>query len=59
MGEYFPARSVRDVKDRIHDIKSGPLPGNPDVEVCNDCGEVYPQTEYGTLGDSIGNILDD
>ena len=49
----------KEVKEKIHEIKNGQLTGNPDVEVCNDCGEVFPQTEEGGLGDSIGNIQDD
>jgi len=49
----------KEVRNRIHGIKNGQLSGNPDVEVCNDCGEVFPQTEDGNLGDSIGNIEDD
>jgi RHS repeat-associated protein len=49
-----------EVKDKIHELKGGAkLPNNPDVEVCNDCGEVFPQTEDGGLGDSIGNIDED
>lgn len=49
----------REVKDAIHGVKgSANLPNNPDVEVCNECGEVFPQTEEGGLGDSIGNIKD-
>ncbi len=51
--------SVKDTKDKIHGIKNkGKIEGNPDVEVCNSCGEVFPQTEDGKLGDSIGNIGD-
>jgi uncharacterized protein RhaS with RHS repeats len=49
----------KEVRDRIHGAKSGQLSGNPDVEVCDDCGEIFPQTEKGKLGDSIGNIEDD
>ncbi|WP_218943532.1 RHS repeat-associated core domain-containing protein, partial [Exilibacterium tricleocarpae] len=47
----------REVKDRIHGLKDdSKVSGNPDIEVCNGCGEVFPQTDQGTLGDSIGNI---
>ncbi|UZJ45955.1 RHS repeat-associated core domain-containing protein [Marinimicrobium sp. C6131] len=50
---------TKEAKNRIEEIKQkGKLEGNPDVEVCNDCGEVFPQTESGGLGDSIGNIED-
>ncbi|QHJ14007.1 tRNA(Glu)-specific nuclease WapA (plasmid) [Paraglaciecola mesophila] len=50
----------KEVKEAIHGVKGNAnLPGNPDVEVCNDCGEVFPQTEDGGLGDSIGNIEDE
>ncbi|ACE84465.1 RHS repeat-associated core domain-containing protein [Cellvibrio japonicus] len=50
----------REVKDKIHELKGGAkLPNNPDVEVCNNCGEVFPQTTEGSLGDSIGNINED
>lgn len=50
----------KEVKDAIHVVKGNAnLPNNPDVEVCNDCGEVFPQTEDGSLGDSIGNIEDE
>jgi uncharacterized protein RhaS with RHS repeats len=49
----------KEVKEAIHGVKGNAnLPNNPDVEVCNDCGEVFPQTEDGGLGDSIGNIED-
>ncbi len=48
----------KEVKDRIHGVKNGRLGNNPDVEVCNDCGEIFPQTDHGELGDSIGNIKD-
>jgi len=47
----------KEVKEKIHGLKSdGKINGNPDVEVCNNCGEVFPQTSGGGLGDSIGNI---
>ena len=50
----------KEVKEKIHELKGdAKLPNNPDVEVCNDCGEVFPQTEGGGLGDSIGNIDED
>jgi uncharacterized protein RhaS with RHS repeats len=50
----------KEVKDRIHGLKSGnKLHNNPDVEVCNNCGETHPQTGEGGLGDSIGNIKDE
>jgi RHS repeat-associated protein len=48
----------KEVRDRIHELKDD-LPGNPDVEVCESCGEVFPQTNEGGLGDSLGNIKDD
>jgi RHS repeat-associated protein len=48
-------QKVKEVKDKIHELKR-PISGNPDVEVCQDCGEVFPQTAEGGLGDSIGNI---
>jgi len=32
--------------------------GNPDVSVDPDTGEVFPQTNDGALGDSIGNLWD-
>jgi RHS repeat-associated protein len=53
-----------DVKDSIHQAKNnGPESGdlgrkNGDVEVCRDCGEIFPQTPRNGLGDSIGNISD-
>jgi len=44
-------------KEIIHDLKrDAKVTGNPDVEVCKNCGEVFPQTPRGGLGDSIGNI---
>jgi hypothetical protein len=47
----------KEVKTKIHGLKSDmKIPGNPDVEVCSNCGEVFPQTRSGGLGDSIGNI---
>lgn len=50
-------QKVKEVKEKIHELKGeAKIPGNPDVEVCKDCGEVFPQTEEGDLGDSIGNI---
>lgn len=49
----------KEVRDRISGVKDGQLTGNPDVEACNDCGEVFPQTDEGGLGDGIGNILDE
>ncbi len=50
----------KEVKDAIHGVKGNAnLLNNPDVEVCNNCGEVFPQTEDGGLGDSIGNIEDE
>ncbi|WP_062568137.1 hypothetical protein [Pseudoalteromonas arabiensis] len=50
----------KEVKDAIHGVKGNAnLSNNPDVEVCNNCGEVFPQTEDGGLGDSIGNIEDE
>jgi len=50
----------KEVKEAIHGIKGDAnMPNNPDVEVCNDCGEVFPQTDNGGLGDSIGNIKDE
>lgn len=48
--------SKGEVKDQIHELKGGRLNNNPHVEVCRDCGEVFPQTKGGGLGDSIGNI---
>ncbi|WP_244265672.1 RHS repeat domain-containing protein [Shewanella algae] len=49
----------KEAKQAIHGVKgSANMPNNPDVEVCNNCGEVFPQNEDGTLGDSIGNIDD-
>jgi hypothetical protein len=46
----------KEVKEKIHKLKNGnKLANNPDIEVCSDCGEVFPQTE-DSLGDSIGNI---
>lgn len=49
--------SPKGVRDRIHGLKGkAKISNNPDVEVCNDCGEVFPQTDDGKLGDSIGNI---
>ena len=48
---------VKEVKEAIHEVKK-PLEGNPDVEVCTTCGEAYPQTDSGGLGDSVGNIND-
>ena len=49
----------KEVKDAIHGVKGNAnLPNNPDVEVCNDCNEVFPQTEEGSLGGSIGNVED-
>jgi RHS repeat-associated protein len=55
-------KSPKEVKDAIHDVKDN-LPKstkkkNPDVEVCTSCGEVYPQTVDGKLGDTLGNIND-
>jgi len=55
--------SPRQVKEAIHGAKTN-LPKstekrNPDVEVCTTCGEVFPQSTDGTLGDSIGNIHDE
>jgi RHS repeat-associated protein len=52
----------KEVRGAMHPLKDN-LPKssekkNPDVEVCTTCGEVYPQTSDGTLGDSIGNIHD-
>jgi hypothetical protein len=50
----------KEVKEKIHELKGGAkIDGNPDVEVCSECGEVFPQTEDGGLGDSIGNIKED
>jgi RHS repeat-associated protein len=54
-------KSVREVKDAIHEVKTdmprgGPV-RNPDVLVDTETGEVYPQTPGGH-GDSIGNIND-
>ena len=51
--------TTKEVKEKSHGAKNGKLTDNPDVEVCNDCGEIFPQTESGELGDSIGNIEDD
>jgi hypothetical protein len=49
--------SPKETKDRIHGLKGdAKITGNPDVEVCSNCGEVFPQTPDGGLGDSIGNI---
>ncbi|WP_293635426.1 RHS repeat-associated core domain-containing protein [Shewanella sp. CG12_big_fil_rev_8_21_14_0_65_47_15] len=50
----------KEVKDKIHELKGdAKIPNNPDVEVCNGCGEVFPQTEDGNLGDTIGNIKEE
>ena len=50
-------RQPKEVKEKKHELKvEAKIPGNPDVEVCKDCGEVFPQTEEGGLGDSISNI---
>jgi RHS repeat-associated protein len=46
----------QEVRDQIHGLKGGRINNNPDVEVCRDCGEVFPQTGSGGLGESIGNI---
>jgi hypothetical protein len=49
--------SPKEVKEKIHGLKGeAKIDGNPDVEVCQSCGEVFPQTSEGALGDSIGNI---
>ncbi len=51
---------TKEVKTRIEGVKqSGKLEGNPDIEVCLDCGEVFPQTDDGGLGDSIGGIKEE
>ena len=55
-------RSREDVGNAVHQAK-GPDTGdfgrsNGDVEVCRDCGEIFPQTPQNGLGDSIGNIRD-
>lgn len=49
----------KEVREKIHKAKSGRISGNPDIEVCNNCGEIFPQTDDGGLGDSIGNIEED
>lgn len=55
--------SHREVRRRIEWTKQsdetlGGAAGNPDVSVDPDTGEVFPQTNDGTLGDSIGNLRD-
>ena len=46
-----------DTTDTIHRLKRKKgISGNADVEVCKKCGEMFPQTDAGGLGDSIGNI---
>lgn len=54
----------RDVGNSIHQAKdNGSDSGdfgrnNGNVEVCRDCGEIFPKTPNNGLGDSIGNIRD-
>jgi hypothetical protein len=50
--------SIPEVEDRIHGLKGDKLHENPDLEVCNGCGEAFPQGDEG-LGDSLGNIKDE
>lgn len=45
--------TVKEVKAKIHGGSKGSLPDNPDLEVCQDCGGMFPQTESGELGDVI------
>ena len=50
----------KEVKNSIHGLKNDAnMPNNSNVEVCKDCGEVFPQGADGTLGDSIGNIKEE
>jgi hypothetical protein len=51
------------VRRAIEALKQANLSGhagelNPDVRVDLDTGEVYPESQDGTVGDSIGNIED-
>ena len=55
-------RTSQDIKNAIHQCKRNLPKGgperNPDVLVDLRNGEVYPQLSDGTIGDSIGNLLD-
>lgn len=56
--------SKKEVGDAFHQAKkwggdSGDFGRtNGDVEVCKDCGGIFPQTPKGGLGGNIGNIKD-